>query len=151
MENKENKSNVEMILVQKGTEGELLNYLKGKNEVLDLSYPGPEVQDVRLYSEFFESPFRMERRQCSFRGCFAINLTSYLKATESQRLEELAFYIETNPDAQYVLYATVGDLSLGRKLIQRMKDLTGCKKLCFRVKASDQEQGLFSNKNEFGY
>ncbi len=145
------KSNVEMILVQKGTEGELMNYLKGKNEVLDLSYPGPEVQDVRLYSEFFESPFRMERRQCSFRGCLAINLTSYLKATESLRLEELASYIETNPDAQYVLYATVEDLSLGRKLIQKMKDLTGCEKLCFKTKATDQSQGFLSNKNTFGY
>lgn len=142
-----NKSNVEMILVQKSTEGELLKYLNGKKDLLPLSYPGPEVQDVRVYAEFFESPFRVERRQCSFRGCLAIDLTSYLKAEDSLRLEELASYIESNPDATYVLYATVEDLFQGSKLIQRMKDLTGCKKLCFRAKNANQNQES-SNKSK---
>ena len=147
----ENKNNLEMILVQKGTEAELQCYLNGKKDLLDLSYPGPEVQDVRLYAEFFESPFRMERRQCSFRGCLAINLTSYLKATDSLRLEELASYMEANCDAQYVLYALVDDLASGRKLIHKMEELTGCTKLCFKAKGENQKQESLSKTKRFGY
>ena len=147
----ENKNNLEMILVQKGTEAELRCYLNGKKDLLDLSFPGPEVQGDRLYAEFFESPFRMERRQCSFRGCLAVNLTSYLKAEDSPSLEELASYMEANCDAQYVLYAFVEDMASGSKLIHKMEDLTGCTKLCFRAKGEKQKQESSSKSKKFGY
>lgn len=147
----DNKTNIEMILVQKGTEAELLNYLSGRKDLLDLSYPAPDAQDDCLYAEFFESPLRTERRQCSFRGCLAVNLTSYLKATDSSRLEELASYIEANCDAQYVLYALVEELAFGSKLIHKMEDLTGCTKLCFRVKDESQKQESSSKNKRFGY
>lgn len=144
---------IEMILVQTGTENQLSSYLEQRRELLALTYPGPDVADKNAYAEFFESPFRMERRMCSFKGCFAVNITSYLGDTESPRLEELASYIESNPDAKYVMYAMVDDLSIGRPLIRKMEDLTGCRKLCFRTSERSQSQDKRQHKQtkEYGY
>lgn len=148
-----NKSNIEMILVQTGTENQLEAYLGQRRELLALTYPGPDVTDKRVYAEFFESPFRMERRMCSFKGCFAVNITAYLGDTESERLEELASYFESNPDAKYVMYAIVDNLSIGRPLIRKMEELTGCRKLCFKASEHSQNQDNRQHKQtkEYGY
>ena len=134
-----NESKVEMILVQTGTENELRNYLENRSELLALTYPAPGTKDCTAYSEFFESPFRMERRRCSFRGCLAVNISSYVNAVDSPSLEELASYIASNPEAEYVLYAVVPDMAAGSRLIHRMGDLTDCRKLCFRSHTTEVE------------
>ena len=140
----------EMILVQRGRESDLINYLNAMPRLLALTYPGPGEKDHRTFSEFFESPFRMERRMCSFKGSLAVDLTGYIKSEESYRLEELASYIEANSDAKYVMYAVVNSMEDGVKLIRRMHELTGCKKLCYRSKS-----GVKVNNNQkrkvFGY
>lgn len=142
-----------MILVQTGTENNLGSYLEKRKDLLALAYPGPKVADSLVFAEFFESPFRMERRMCSFKGCFAVNITSYLKDTESPRLEELASYIEHNSDAEYVMYAIVDDFSIGRPLIRKMEELTGCRKLCFRAKSqtAEQEMSKHQQTKRYGY
>lgn len=124
----------EMILVQKGRESDLINYLNAMPKMLALTYPGPGERDYKAFSEFFESPFRMERRMCSFNGSLAVDLTSYIKNEESFRLEELSSYIEANRDTKYIMYAVVDSMDEGVKLIKRMSELTGCRKLCYRSK-----------------
>ena len=148
-----NDSANEMVLVQTGTEDRFENYLRNRKEILSLSYPGPKTRDGREFAQFFESPFRVERRRNSFRGCLVINLSEYLEDCYSPRLKELASYIASNPDAEYVMYAEVSDMKSGTDLIHRMRDLTGCRELCFRNQTDDTGQSVSAKKTTrtFGY
>lgn len=150
MSNKEITNRNEMILVQKGRESDLINYLNAMPKMLALTYPGPGERDYKTFSEFFESPFRMERRMCSFNGCLAVDLTAYIKSEESFRLEELSSYIEANSDAKYIMYAVVDSMDEGVKLIKRMNELTGCRKLCYRSKSTVKSTSEQKSK-VFGY
>lgn len=145
------KTHSEMILVQKGTESDLINYLNAMPSLLALTYPGPNEQDYNVFSEFFESPFRTERRMCSFKGCLAIDLSSYIKDVESSHLEELASYIKSNSDASYILYAIVDSMSQGVQLIRRMSTLTECKELCYRNKTVTAIEHSKTIRKKYGY
>ena len=141
----------EMILVQNGKESDLINYLNSMPSLLALTYPGPNEQHSSAFSEFFESPFRIERRMCSFKGCFAIDLSSYIKDVESFHLEELASYMKSNSDTSYILYAIVNSMSQGVRLIHRMSTLTKCKELCYRNKTVTAIERSKNSRKQYGY
>lgn len=150
---KMNDSVNEMVLVQTGTENRFENYVACRRELLSLTYPGPKTRNDKEFALFFESPFRMERRRNSFRGCLVINLSEYLHDIYSPRLEELASYIASNSDAQYVMYAVVDEMKVGTDLIHRMQELTGCRELCYRNQTDDTGQSVSAKKTSrtFGY
>lgn len=122
----------EFYIVHSSREKDFEQFLSEKHNTLSLKYPGPSEVSDSAFMQFFESPFRVERRKCSYQGVLAVDVSSYIGFEDSPRLEELATYMSDNPDASYVLYAIVGSVSESVVLARRLGSLTECEKYCFK-------------------
>ncbi|MCR4676575.1 MAG: hypothetical protein K5634_05035, partial [Sphaerochaetaceae bacterium] len=127
----EKKPANEIVLVLSGNEEAFEEYSErheGRDGKLRLRYPDPSLKDDLAFIEFYESPFRIDRRKSTFNGCFFIDLSAYVEHEDSRRITDLENYVKENSSASYVLYAVVREAGQGMALTEKLR-----KDLCFPV------------------
>ncbi len=150
---------VEFVFLTKAEEDGFVSCLENENrkrhgereKVLMLSYPGDAETGGDGVKEFFQSPTRVNRFSHSFRGIFAVDITSYLKTDESPALGMLRDYTEENGEIDFVLFAFTDREGEAERLSRRLGELYCSSKRGFLSKPWKKSGKSEKNGRSFGY
>lgn len=150
---------VEFVFLGKSEEDGFVSCLENENrkrhgereKVLMLSYPSEAETGGDAVKEFFQSPMRVNRFSHSFRGIFAVDITSYLKTEESTALGMLRDYTEENGEMDFVLFAFTDREGEAERLSRKLSALYSDSKRGFIAKPWKKSGKGGKSGRSFGY
>ena len=150
---------VEFVFLRREEEDGFVSCLENENrkrhgereKVLMLSFPSEAETGGDAVKEFFQSPTRVNRFSHSFRGIFAVDITEYLKNSESTALGMLRDYTEENGEMDFVLYAFTDREGEAERLSRKLGELYSDSRRGFISKPWKKSGRVAKSGRSFGY
>lgn len=158
----------EFIILQKDCFDEFRSYVENKNtemlcsgkgssrgkkdKPIILCFPSPEAKKED-FDQFFISPLHKDPLDNGFSGCFAVELTEYLRSPKDKHLSDLALYMKENSNMYFILFTGTDGSKSVTDLANHMTEIAGCKVGEMDAEGIKWQKSLPDNKKPktFGY